>query len=105
MTNVKLYKNYRKGRKRISDHGGRIAITRELTRILTYLQETKKYAIRTDFVKEGIVKSNHAADALNWLVANGLVKKEHMRHPVRRKSDSFSNATLVTYSLTDKGRK
>jgi len=62
----------RGGRKYISDCGKR-ANTRHLTRIITILSEMPEGTFKTNLVNIGVSEWGFVSDALNWMVANGII--------------------------------
>lgn len=61
-----------KGNRRYISDNGKIARTRDLTRVLAILK-LKKGLRFIDFVKTYGLKSNTLNDALNWLVSHNLI--------------------------------
>ena len=66
--NNKIRKN---NRHYVSDQHG-LARTRDLTRILSILKDSKKLMSAKDFIDSGVA-SNYLGDALNWLYSNGII--------------------------------
>jgi hypothetical protein len=87
---------YRRGEK--TDTGKKVT-TRDLTRIITILQENKKPLIKKDFKK--YINDTCLKDAIVWLVNNKIVLSNQVRIKVYKNHNSYDRTTK-SYSINPK---
>ena len=90
--------SYGKSSRGIKSDNQKIGNTRHLTRILTILQEQAEPIIKNKFRTDYGLNSNNYNDALNWLVCNGIVLKEHYI----KNNLSSNNISTWTYRINPK---
>jgi len=99
MANIRLGEKKRSGRKLVSDFR-RIATTRMLNRIFTYLQIVES-AHKTEIVKNicSVTNTRLINDALLWMVNHKLITKEHKYRSKRSNSVNYYSINKKYWKL------